>query len=376
MNIAVNSRLLVDDIHGGIEWFTYETLSRITSSHPEHRFFFIFDRPFRSEYVFSGNIEPLVLPPRTRHPVLWYWWLEKAMPPLLRKISADLFVSPDGLMPLKTNIPCLPVIHDINFWHRKKDLRPLVSGFYRYYYPRYARRAARIATVSEYSKSDMVNSWGIDPGKIDIVSNGASDHFFPEDEIDRSITRREVTGGEMFFLFVGNLSPRKNVPNLIRAYNLFRANGSYSHKLVVAGDRFFLNGELDREYRSSMWKEDILFTGMLDRDRLRSIYSAAEALVFVPWFEGFGIPVVEAMKCGTPVIASNTTSLPEVGGDAALYVDPASPGEICSAMMNVAGNRELRKELMAKGVERSSLFSWDRSADLLWESIESSLNQT
>jgi len=373
MNIAVNTRLLTNDIHGGIEWFTYESLLRITRNNPEHEFFFLFDRIFSDKYIFSPNIQPLIIRPRAVHPLLWYTWFEWMIPPVLKKIKADVFLSPEGMIPLRTDIPSLAVIHDLNFSHRPTDLPKLQSMYYRRFFPQFAVKSTRIATVSEFSSNDIINTLNIDPGKIDIVYNGVAEDYYPTDRSGRDNFRTSITGGDPYFLFVGNLSPRKNVPNLVKAFSTFRSVHPDSFKLVISGERFFLNGELDRVCGSSPFKEDIIFTGSLPKDRLRELYSAAEALVFIPWFEGFGLPVIEAMKCGTPVISSDKTALPEVAGEAAIYVDPADIPGIANAMLDLAGDGEMRKEMIIKGHLRADKFTWDQTADKLWISINKTI---
>ncbi len=373
MRIAVNTRLLVNDIHGGIEWFSFETLKRITTGHPDHEFVFIFDRPWDNRYIFSDNIIPVVLKPATIHPLTWYIWFEFRLPRLLNKMNAGLFLSPDGMMPTRADVPCIPVIHDINFYHRKHDLPRLKSLYYRKYFIKYALKAKRIVTVSEYSKQDMVSSWGINKEKIDVVYNGVAADFVPALSADKSAAVAAKPGGKPYFLFVGNMSPRKNIPNLIRAYDRYRKEQNGSAGLVIAGDRLFLNSESDRAFRNSVYSKDIHFTGRRSRHELADLYKNAIALVFVPWFEGFGIPMVEAMKCGTPVISSNTTCMPEIAGDAALFVNPADTKAIAEGMKKVEKDRELRSEMIKKGLIASERFTWDNTAKLLWQSIEKSI---
>lgn len=369
MNIAVNTRLLINDLHGGIEWFTYECMKRITVNSPEHSFYFIFDRNFNDKFIFSENVTGIVLRPQAIHPVIWHYWMERKVAPFLKSIKADIFISPDGALPLNSNTPCLPVIHDINFMHRKNDLPFLKSIYFRKQFRKFAEKANRIATVSEYSKNDIINTWQIDPSKIDIVYNGVSDQFFPQqDKVDDKI---KVIP---YFLFVGNLSPRKNIPNLIRAYNKFRDLAQEKHSLVIAGERFFLNGELDKLINDSVYKSDIILIGKKTPDELRLLYSNATALVFVPWFEGFGIPLLEAMKCACPVICSDTTSMPEIAGDAAILVKPDNPDMIAQAMYHVIKNPDTRDSRIEMGYRQAEKFNWDNTASDLWSSVLKSLN--
>ncbi|MCF8223641.1 MAG: glycosyltransferase family 4 protein [Bacteroidales bacterium] len=368
MRIAVNTRLLQKNRYGGIEAFSYETLKRLARDHPEHEFIFIFDRKFDPEFIFADNIKPVVAGPRTVHPILWYLWFEKRIPRLLKKMNADIFFSPDGMIPLKTNIPCISVIHDINFCHRKHDLPRLKSLYYRKYFMQFARKAMRIVTVSEYSAVDIAETWNIDPHKIDVIHNGVSDEFKPP------VTQNEInikghTVPRPYFLFVGNISPRKNISNLIIAYEKYRNNYKGSAGLVVAGGSLFNNRHIRKIYVKSAYRDDILFTGAQHKNTLVRLYSGALALVFIPWFEGFGLPIVEAMKCGTPVIASNTTSVPEITGDAAILVNPADTSNIAKAMAGIEKNAEMRDELIKKGINRAKEFDWDKTAGLLWQSI-------
>ena len=195
MIIAVNTRILLKGKLEGIGWFTRETLQRITRNHPEHQFIFIFDRPYNEEFVFSGNVTPVVVSPPTRHPILWYFWFEWRIPRILRKYKADLFLSPDGYLSLRTRVKQLAVIHDINFAHRPKDLPFLYALYYNYFFPRFARRAARIATVSYYSKEDIVRTYHINPDKIDVVYNGVNKLYTPTSAEEQAATRNKYADG-------------------------------------------------------------------------------------------------------------------------------------------------------------------------------------
>jgi len=373
MVIAVNTRLLLKGKLEGIGWFTYETLKRMTLNHPEHEFIFIFDRPYNQDYVFAENVEPVVVGPPTRHPVLWYLWFDYRIPKVLKKYKADVFLSPDGYLSQRTDVPQLGVIHDINFVHRPDDLPWLKAKYYNHYFPRFARIAKRLSTVSFYSKEDISRSFKVDYDKIDVVYDGINQIFEPISEEEKIKVRNKYTGGADYFLFVGALHPRKNVSGLLRAFDAFKSVDGKSTKLVIVGGQMHKTGDIFETFENMRFKKDVVFTGRVPTSELHDIFGGALALTFVPFFEGFGIPVVEAMSAGIPVICSNTTSIPEVGGNAVLYADPLKIDQITDAMLKIEKDAELRQELIQKGFIQKDKFSWDETARLLWMSVEKAL---
>jgi len=369
MIIAVNTRLLLRDRLEGIGWFMHENLKRITAGHPEHTFLFLFDRPFSPEFIYGDNIRPLVVPPPTRHPFLWYLWFERILPGILQKHGAGIYLGPDGYMPLRTNIPCHLTIHDINFHHRPGDLPRFTRNYYRKYFPRFAERSVRIATVSEYSKSDIASSYGIDPGKIDVVYNGVNEIYAPLPPEEAERYRKLHTGGKPYFIFVGAMHPRKNLLNLLQGFDRFREKSGLDYKLAIVGEKMFLTGEMEKVYRGMKFRDEVIFKGRLSPDELRTALGASVGMTFIPLFEGFGIPLLEAMRCGIPILASNVTSLPEIAAGAAIYADPLDLEEIADGMMQLATDPALRARLVKAGRERSGEFSWDRTSELYWNSV-------
>ena len=375
MIIVVNARLLLKGKLEGIGWFTYETLKRITQNHPEHAFYFLFDRKFDNAFIFSKNVIPVIIPPQARHPLLFYIWFEYSVSRILKKLKADIFISPDGYLSLKSNVPQLAVIHDLNFEQFPKDLPRLVTRYFRYFFPRFARKAKRIATVSEFSKKDIQERYHIPAEKIDVVYNGVNAMYHPVSDSDKMVVREKYTGGCEYFIFVGALHPRKNLKNLFLAFELFRKNSGFNHKLLIVGARKWWTKDIDTVFRQMEYKDDVIFTGRLGEEELNSVLASASALTYVSYFEGFGIPILEAFRCEVPVITSNVTSMPEVAGNAALLTDPFNPASIADAMTKVASNKNLCDDLLQKASVVQQKFSWDHSADLLWNSIEKVLYQ-
>ncbi|MBK8311760.1 MAG: glycosyltransferase family 4 protein [Chitinophagaceae bacterium] len=166
------------------------------------------------------------------------------------------------------------------------------------------------------------------------------------------------------------MHPRKNIKRLIDGFNLFKERTQSDFKLVLAGSLLWQKTDIEDSYTNSQYKDDIIFTGRLSDDDLQKVLGAAYALSFVPIFEGFGLPIVEAFQSGVPVICSNVTSMPEVAGDAALMVDPFNIDSIANGMNKLADNNDLRNELIDKGHQQKKLFSWSRTAELLWDCIQ------
>ena len=369
MNIAVNTRLLLKGKMDGIGWFTYHSLKYLTKKHSNVNFYFIFDRPFNKEFIFSDNITPIVVSPPTRHPFLWYLWFEHRIPKILKEINADIFLSPDGYLSLKTKIPSLPVIHDINFVHQPQDLPFFTRKYYIKYFAKFAQKGTRIATVSEYSKKDICETYNISDDKIDVVYNGFDQKYKSITDKKKKEIRKSITNNQEYFIFIGSLHPRKNIARLFKAFDKFKTETSSDLKLVIVGGMLFKTSDLTQVYNEMTYKNDVVFTGRVEPEKLYKILASAFAMTFVPYFEGFGIPIIEAMACDIPVITANTTSMPEVAGDAALLIDPFSVTSIKNGMVKIWKNEELRNSLIEKAKIQRNKFSWEKTGDKLWESI-------
>lgn len=371
MKIAVNTRLLLKGKLEGIGWFSEESLRRIVLQHPEHQFYFLFDRPYDESFVYAPNVTPVVCYPQARHPYLWYLFFEFGIPYQLRKIKPDIFLSTDGWIPLHLkDTKVVNVIHDLNFEHHPDFIKPVVLRYYRRFFHQFAQKSNRIATVSEYTRQDIHQQYDVPLENIDVVYNGCNECFHPLSVEEQIAVKEEFTEGKDFFLFVGLIHKRKNLANIFRAFDYFKSLKQTDAKLVVVGDKKWWQGEIEDTYNAMHFQRDVVMLGRQPMDVLSKLYGSARALVYVSLFEGFGIPIVEAFNAETPVITSNVTSMPEVAGEAAVLVDPNSVPQISCAMETLWENDELRSNLIAKGRDRKELFSWQQTADRLWQCIE------
>ncbi len=374
MKIAVNTRLLVPDKMDGIARFSYETLQLITRAHPEIQFTFIFDRQVeQNTFKFPENVSFVTVSPPARHPVLWFVWFEINLKRYINQNNFDLFLSPEGWVPPKLNCKSLAVIHDLNFEHHPQHIIWSHRKYLQHFFPKFAKRATRIATVSEYSKHDISSTYNVPSREIDVVYNGVNEVFNPA-SIEKQLEFKErYTSKNDFFIFIGTIHPRKNLEHLLFAFEDFKTRTTNKTKLLIAGNKKWWPSKLEKTFQSMNFKEDVNFMGRLSDEELSMALSSALALTYLPYFEGFGIPILEAFQTETAVITSNATSMPEVAADAAILCSPRNVSEIANAMELIANQPEKRTSLIEKGKLRKQDFSWENSANLLWNSIEKTL---
>lgn len=365
MRIAVNARFLLPRKLEGIGWFSHEVIRRLVARRPQDEFLLFFDRPYDARFVYADNVVPIVVPPPARHPVLWYAWFELALPRRLAAAGADIFLSCDGYCSLRSSVPTVMVLHDIAHVHYPLQLPRLVRRYYYKYVPRFLERAERIVTVSDFVRQDIQRYYGTPAAKLRVAGNGVRDRFVPTSADTRLDTRARYAQGQPYFFYIGAIHPRKNVPQLIRAYDLFRQWTGQPVKLLVAGRLAWRTREVREAHRAAHYRDDIIFLDYVPDEDLPALLGSALALVYVSLFEGFGVPLLEAMHCEVPIITSNTSSLPEVAGDAALLVDPTRAGAIAEAMSNLYRNPRLAAELVARGRQQRERFTWDRVTDIV-----------
>ncbi len=368
MVIAVNTRFLLNELEG-VGYFIREVFGRICRQHPEHRFYFLFDRQPEEGLALPSNTSVLVLSPPARHPILWKYWYDIKVAMALKRIKADVFVSPDGFLSLTTRVPQCLIVHDLGFLHQPAAYRTSHLQFYKRYTPRFLKKAAAVATVSAFSRQDILSHYPVPPEKLSVVYSAVKEGFRPIDPAEQDQVRQKHTDGKLYFIYAGSIHPRKNLVNLLKAFSLFKKRQQTNWKLVLAGRLAWKNDAFLTLLKTYKYRDDVVLTGYLPEEELVKLVASSYALVYPSLFEGFGVPVLEGMRCGVAVLTSSGTAMEEIAGSAALYFQPEDPASIAEQMMRIYKDEDLREQLVARGRERAAEYSWERTAGLVWDAV-------
>ncbi|HKP54081.1 MAG TPA: glycosyltransferase family 1 protein [Chloroflexia bacterium] len=347
----------------GVGYYTENMLASVMRAAPQHRYMLFSNRDMRegwkqlaSETVHSERLFPVRAV-----------WMQAVLPGTLRRVLPDLCHFTNYLAPLAMSCPYIVTVYDMTVFitprlHRFKKLvldRTLI--------PRVARKAGAIITVSNSARKDILRYLKVPKEKVRVVMGAASPAFHPiTDPALLEAVRARHGLHEPYILYVGTIEPRKNLPRLVQAFASLKKRG-LPHKLVIVGQSGWQTEPIYAEIEQLGLKPDVLFTGYVPFEDLPAIYTMAEAMAFPSLYEGFGLPVIEAMACGTPVVTSRSSSLIEVAGDAGMLVDPLSVEEIEDALHRVLNDPALRADMRYRGLERASNLTWEHTAQATLE---------
>lgn len=290
-------------------------------------------------------------------------WMQSSAPRAMRRLRADVVHFTNGMVPLASPVPTVVTIHDMSLtifpkyhpFRRVMLNRPFVNLA--------ARRADAIITVSSAAKRDIVRVYGIAADRVHVIHEAPAPSFRVIRDLPALRTVRERYGlADRFILYVGTIEPRKNLPTLIEAFARRRVSGDLPHQLVCVGPYGWLSSDIESLIDRLNVRDAVRFTGYVSFDDLPAIYNLAELFVFPSVYEGFGLPVVEAMACGTPVITGPVAALTEVAGGATEQVSDLNVESLGDVLVTLARSRERRDALAQSGLKRASEFSWDRAA--------------
>jgi glycosyltransferase involved in cell wall biosynthesis len=294
--------------------------------------------------------------PRVRIP-----WEQFIAPLLLRAVRADVYHGMLNVVPLACPVPSVVTVHDLAFIRFPHTFRSYNRTYLDFATRTSVRRAARICAVSEHTKREVVGLLGVPAERVVVTPDAAREHFQLPDPAALAQFRAQKGLPEQFVFYVGTLEPRKNLPTLLEAYSqVARAS---QVPLIIGGGKGWMYDAIFARLEALNLQEQVRFIGYVPEEELPLWYAAATLFVFPSLYEGFGMPPLEAMSCGTPVVTSNCTSLPEVVGEAGLMVDPTDAEALAEAILRVLRSADLREDMRARGLQRARLFDWHTTAE-------------
>lgn len=363
MKIAIDARLYNQS---GIGRYLKNLIEQLQKIDKENNYFILLKKKEYDNLEFSKNFEKVLAD------IPWYGFAEQIkIPKILKSLDVDLVHFPHFNVPILYSGKFIVTIHDLIHQHfkmqRASALNPVFyrikQSAYRLNFSKAVKRALKILTPSQYVKDDLLNNWKIDPKKVLVTHEAVEDRFF---ELSKKMTDgkcKEVLEKynikPPFLFYVGNAHPHKNVGRLIESFLMLNQDHQ-NLKLVLAGNDHYFWKNIRNKYEK---EKNIIFTGFINDEELVAIYKKATLFVTASLAEGFGIPILEAMSVRTPVVSSNTTSLPEVGGSAAVYFDPHETGSCINAIKKVLNDKSLQDKLIEKGEKRVKDFSWKKMAE-------------
>lgn len=363
MRIGIEAQRIFRPDKHGMDIVILEVLRQLQKNDHGHEYF-IFVAPGSDPCLASTEQMHIIELPCPNYLL----WEQCALPLAVRKTGVEVLHCTSNTAPLYSPVPTILTLHDIIYLTTGKEKsmsRYQKLGWYyrRWNVPRVINRCRHIITVSETERIHIQNRFPSIGSRLSVVHNGCSECYRPLSEKETASVTRKYLPDPHYLLFLGNTDPRKNAIGVLRAYHSYLQRSPHPLKLVVTG--------LKRNYVESLLSANglkecapqLVYTGYVPGEDLPALYNGASAFLFPSLKEGFGIPIIESMACGTPVITSNCSSLPEVAGNGALMVNPEKTEEIANALIRLEEDENLRQQQIAYGLERAKLFSWKRTAE-------------
>ncbi|MAU00152.1 MAG: glycosyl transferase family 1 [Anaerolineaceae bacterium] len=343
----------------GVGHYTGRLLAHLVQQRPEWEYMLFSNRPFEPLEAELARALPLA----DNFGFSRFVWMQLILPRIIRQRQPDLCHFPNNTAPLCLSRPSVITIHDASlFLHSRHHPRSRLLAL-RLLLPHVARRATAVITVSHHARQDLMRILQLPAEKIHVIHEAAPAGFQPlDDPIERRQLRARYNLPEQFVLFVGTMEPRKNLKRLIRAIAQLRWRGCDTRLVLVGPNGWLINGSLDKEIEALNLQDAVQNLGYVPQEDLPGIYSLATIFAFPSLYEGFGLPPLEAMACGTPVLTSRDSAMAEICGEAAWLVDPQQEAAIADGLACLLADPERREHLRQLGLARAQHYSWERTA--------------
>jgi glycosyltransferase involved in cell wall biosynthesis len=350
--------------------FILEIFNIISKSHPEHKFIFITNKPPEDLLNFPKNTESVVIDYEVKTALQRLYYLNIKLPKVLKKYKTDVLVS-ENFCSLISKVPQILISPDLSFIHQPLFVKKRDQLFYKKFTPKFLKKAIKIIAFSAFEKADIIKQFKIDAEKIQVIYPGIVENGEPINFEEKEIIKEKYAGGNEFFIYSGTISPHKNLVNLLKAFSAFKKRQRSKMQLIIAGKPGKKYEEFIESLRLYRFKDEVrLLENSVLSEELLKISSSAYAMVYPTVYENTAEVPLQAMKCEVPVITSGSGVMPELCGDAALFVDPENSKDIAEKMMLIFKDEKMRKELIEKGKVQAEKYNWEKSALAMWGLIE------
>ena len=367
MRIGINALYSMSGSVGGMETYLRNIVRAILKHDTQNKYIFFANKE-NYEYFDTeqDNFVKVLCPFPKGLGIKLFFWEQCILPFQASKYKVDILFSPVYTSPAFLSCKSVVTIHCMNYYYNPEDYSRHILPYLRIFIPLSARRSDKIITVSNNTKNELIKNLEINAEKIRVIYYGVDKGFSPDLEFDvqNELSLKYGIKGK-YILSIAGYRASKNVLSAVKAFNVLKKKYGLEHKLVIVGKEGMETFKIKEFIRECSLASEVLFAGPVPNEKLAPFYCGADLFVFLSLYESFGIPLIEAMACGTPVISSNKTALPEIVGDAGILVDPHNIEAIASQMNRVLSNEQLKMDLFEKGLERAKIFSWDNAAQEL-----------
>jgi glycosyltransferase involved in cell wall biosynthesis len=369
MTIAVNANFLNTNFPCNDGDFIFEIFSRLAKKYPQHNFIYFFDANFDEKYITSKNITAVITGSQIKNPLLLQYRLNYKMPSLLKKHKADIFISAGGYCSLRTKLPQCIIVNDLSFLQLPQFFTKRWLNFYKKNTSKFLAKAKAIVTTAEFLKNEIIDKYKIASDKIDVAYTAANNTFKPSTWQQKDAVKEKYTEGLEYFLYAGSVNTGSNLITLLKAFSFFKKRQKSNMQLLLISKFAATDKDFIKSLASYKYRDQVKLLDNLSEENFIQITAAAYAMIYPSLYDGCGTSLLQSMQSDIPIITGNNTAMPEICGDAALYINPNDFNNIAEKMMQLFKDEYLLNQLIIKGRQQAAMYNWDKTADKVWKII-------